>query len=263
MDFKYKKVKLDDKFSKFTINDDCTIVSDSESITKLYDYFSVLYNGLTNALILDKGTMEGAIYHMQEANKILKSIPMQKEENHISVKDMKNKSTFDLINQNIVWDDPFGRLIPEEALCVVLSYGDEVHLRNAPQVKRNMNFAYLREWFKLIFPDMYSDKKVTGGYVLSVPAKLIDPTIAYKYNLSSFAKSKRFIDTAGGLSCLFNSAASDVRLMDVSKELGVPPIGIVKYLNLYGFNGWKDWTKFVYENNKNWKTCATKIIKTI
>ena len=49
--------------------------------------------------------------------------------------------------------------------------------------------------------------------------------------------------------------------MTVSKELEVPPIGIVKYLALYGFNGWKDWTRFVCENDRKWKTCATEIIK--
>ena len=255
MEMEYSIIDLGDNFSKFVVNDDCTIVGDSNNINKLYDYFDAINNYISNNVLLDKTEM----MHLKQIQNVLNGLFIGEQQSNNDVLSNNYAQSKDLLlnimlNERINYgEDPLARLIPDEICALILRSGSEQQIKSIPSMHRKE----FKTWIGGLFPAItFQHRKNNTNVVSFINAR--SKHIDYKALQTTFGKTKYAIDYAGGIKTLFRYAKEKRKLKNVAKIFNVNTYNIIKYLMLYGFNGWTSWCKFVNQC-KNWEVALDKI----
>ena len=198
MDVKYTVVDLGDNYSKFTVNDDCTIVSDSKNINKLCDYLDLINNYMSDNILLDKKEVK----NLKQAQNLLNKFFKEEQSVTRKVKPVKGYAKTkdsllnNLLNERITYgNDPLARLIPDEVIALIMKSG-------TCEQKDSIPISYKKHstWFTSVFGTTH--KRKHHSYVVSfLNAKTMH--VDYKSLSTSFGKAKYAIDSAGGIRTLF------------------------------------------------------------
>jgi len=257
MDIKYSVIDLGDNYSKFVVNDDCTIISDSDSIDKLCNYLDVINNHISNNVMLD----ESKILNLKEAQKLLNGVFETKKQPMYSVQSKLNvyakspdTSLNNILNEYIIYgDNPLARLIPEEICALIRRFGSQQQIDKIPSPYRSEFKPWLSDIFNVVCEHKNRAKSIC---FLNARSEYID----LEFLETSFGKAKYKIDKLGGIRTLFRYAKGGQKLKDVSKHLNIDLHNLSNYLLLYNFTGWRDLCDFV-EQYPDWGDAYNKLIE--
>lgn len=257
MEIDYKKTNLDKNVVKFTINDDCMVIGDSQNIAKLFDYFDIMNNEVSNSLQAQKDD----ILRLQQVKQLLNDVSIienssnfgSKLQQHNYIKTDDQLLSKILSNDIVYGNDPLARLIPDEVSALIISNATKQHIDNMPSP-----YAYKQRkiWFENLFNQVHF-YKLYGTTIMFINAK--SDCIDYKNLKTNFGRAKYAIDQAGGIKILFRYAKERRTLVNVASIFNVSTFHIAQYLTLYNCCSWKQWCKFA-KGCANWNFAFEKIV---
>jgi hypothetical protein len=252
MEIDYKKTKLDKNFAKFTINNDCTIVGDTQNISKLFDYFDYINNNFSDHEFLKlKGAQSllNSVLGNEELVKIEDKVVKTEQKDVKSINNLMIKTSDlalkNILNKHLVDNGSLSRLIPDELRAIIIKHGHKSHIANIPA---SHNHVAVNKWFTSILSDVHTNDL----YAYYVKCASGDNSFDHIDLKTEFGKAKYAIDHSGGLRTLFRYGKEHRQLKNVAEIYNIRTTHILKYISLYGFNRWKPWVKFT-NKCKNWE----------